>query len=51
MTVDFKAGKGAAYFNVFHQVAWVKPFLSVSSEGNHFKAALPSDGITPFVCI
>ena len=44
MTVDFKAGKGAAYFNVLPPGSTGEAIFVGSSEGNHFKAALPSDG-------
>ena len=44
MTVDFKAGKGAAYFNVLPPGSSGEAIFVGSSEGNHFKAALPSDG-------
>jgi hypothetical protein len=44
MTVDFKASKGAAYFNVLPPNSTGEAIFVGSSEGNHFKAALPSDG-------
>ena len=44
MTVDFKAGKGAAYFNVLPPGSTGEAIFVGSSEGDHFKAALPSDG-------
>ena len=44
MTVDFKASKGAAYFNVLPPGSTGEAIFVGSSEGNHFKAALPSDG-------
>ena len=44
MTVDFKAGKGAAYFNVLPPGSTGEAIFVGSSEGNHFKAALPADG-------
>ena len=44
MTVDFKAGKGAAYFNVLPPGSTGEAIFVGSSEGNHFKAALPGDG-------
>jgi hypothetical protein len=44
MTVDFKASKGAAYFNVLPPGSTGEAIFNGSSEGNHFKAALPSDG-------
>jgi len=44
MMVDFKAGKGAAYFNVLPPGSTGEAIFVGSSEGDHFKAALPSDG-------
>ena len=44
MTVDFKAGKGAAYFNVLPPGSTGEAIFVGSSEGDHFKAALPADG-------
>jgi len=44
MMVDFKAGKGAAYFNVLTPGSTGEAIFVGSSEGDHFKAALPSDG-------
>jgi hypothetical protein len=44
MTVDFKASKGAAYFNVLPPGSTGEAIFVGSSEGNHFKATLPSDG-------
>jgi hypothetical protein len=44
LTVDFKASKGAAYFNVIPPGSTGEAIFVGSSEGNHFKAALPSDG-------
>ncbi len=44
MTVDFKAGKGAAYFNVLPPGSTGEAIFVGSSEGDHYKAALPSDG-------
>jgi hypothetical protein len=44
MTIDFKASKGAAYFNVLPPDSTGDAIFVGSSEGNHFKAALPSDG-------
>ena len=44
MTVDFKAGKGAAYFNVLPPGSTGEAIFVGSSEGNHFKGELPSDG-------
>jgi hypothetical protein len=45
MTIDFKASKGAAYFNVLPPNSTGEAIFVGSSEGNHFKAALPSDGV------
>ena len=44
MTVDFKAGKSAAYFNVLPPGSTGEAIFVGSSEGNHFKASLPADG-------
>ena len=44
LTVDFKASKAAAYFNVLPPGSTGDAIFVGSSEGNHFKAALPSDG-------
>ena len=44
MTVDFKAGKGAAYFNVLPPGSTGEAIFVGSSEGDHFKTALPADG-------
>ena len=44
LTVDFKASKAAAYFNVLPPGSKGDAIFVGSSEGNHFKAALPSDG-------
>lgn len=44
MTVDFKASKGAAYFNVLPPNSTGEAIFNGSSDGNHFKAVLPSDG-------
>ena len=44
LTVDFKASKAAAYFNVLPPDSKGDAIFIGSSEGNHFKAALPSDG-------
>jgi hypothetical protein len=44
MTVDFKASKGAAYFNVLPPGSTGEAIFIGSNEGNHFKAVLPSDG-------
>jgi hypothetical protein len=44
MTVDFKASKGAAYFNVLPPGSTGEAIFVGSNDGNHFKADLPSDG-------
>ncbi len=44
LTVDFKAGKGAAYFNVLPPGSTGDAIFVGSSAGNHFKGTLPSDG-------
>ena len=44
MTVDFKASKGAAYFNVLPPGSTGDAIFIGSSEGNRFQAVLPSDG-------
>jgi hypothetical protein len=44
LTVDFKAGKGAAYFNVLPPGSTGEAIFVGSSGGNHFKGTLPSDG-------
>ncbi len=44
LTVDFKAGKGAAYFNVLPPGSAGEAIFVGSSAGNHFKGTLPSDG-------
>ncbi|WP_262966554.1 hypothetical protein [Methylobacter psychrophilus] len=44
MTVDLKASKSAAYFNVLPPGSTGEAIFVGSSEGNHFKAALPGDG-------
>jgi hypothetical protein len=44
LTVDFKASKATAYFNVFALGSTGEAMFNGSSEGQHFKAALPSDG-------
>jgi hypothetical protein len=44
MTVDFKASKGAAYFNVLPPGSTGEAIFVGSNEGNHFKSVLPSDG-------
>jgi len=44
MTVDFKASKGAAYFNVLPPNSTGEAIFVGSNEGNHFKGELPADG-------
>ena len=44
MTVDFKASKTTAYFNVLAPGSTGEAMFNGSSEGQHFKAVLPSDG-------
>ena len=44
MTVDFKASKGAAYFNVLPPGSNGEAIFVGSSAGNHFKGELPDDG-------
>jgi len=44
LIVDFKGGKGTAYFNVLPPGSSGEAIFVGSSEGDHFKAALPSDG-------
>jgi hypothetical protein len=44
MTVDFKASKGAAYFNVLPPGSTGEAIFVGSNEGNNFKAVLPCDG-------
>lgn len=44
MTVDFKAGKGAAYFNILPPGSDTALFIG-SSSGNHFNEKLPADGV------
>jgi hypothetical protein len=46
LTVDFKASKGAAYFNVLPPGSTGEAIFVGSSDvdGKHFKGALPSDG-------
>ena len=41
MTVDFKASKGAAYFNVLPPGRTGEAIFIGSNEGNHFKTVLP----------
>jgi len=45
MIVDFKAGKGAAYFNVLPPGSTGEAIFNGSMDGNHFKGELPSDGV------
>lgn len=45
MTVDFKASKGSAYFNVLPPGSTGEAIFVGSREGNHFKGNLPSDGV------
>lgn len=51
MTVDFKASKGAAYFNVLPPGSTGEAIFIGSNEGNHFTGELPADVFIPFVCI
>ena len=44
MTVDFKASKSAAYFNVLPPGSSGEAIFVGSSAGNHFIGELPSDG-------
>lgn len=46
LTVDFKASKGAAFFNVLPPDTNAEALFvgSMDAVGNHFKGALPSDG-------
>lgn len=44
LTVDFKASKGAAYFNVLPPGSTGEALFVGSNEGDHFKAELPGDG-------
>ncbi|MEI6068773.1 MAG: hypothetical protein WCP96_15635 [Methylococcaceae bacterium] len=44
MTVDFKAGKGAAYFNILPPGSDTALFIG-SSSGTHFKGKLPANGV------
>jgi len=44
LIVDFKAGKGTAYFNILPPGSSGEAIFVGSSEGDHFKASLPSDG-------
>jgi len=45
LIVDFKAGKGAAYFNVLPPGSTGEAIFNGSMDGNHFKGELPSDGV------
>ena len=45
LIVDFKAGKGAAYFNVLPPGSTGEAIFNGSMDGNHFKGTLPSDGV------
>ncbi len=45
MTVDFKAGKGAAYFNVIAPGSSGEAlFVGMNEASNHFEGQLPADG-------
>ena len=44
MTVDFKADKAAAYFNILPPGSDAALFIG-SSSGNHFKGELPANGV------
>lgn len=44
MTVDMKASKGAAYFNVLPPGSTGEAMFVGSNDGNHFKGELPADG-------
>lgn len=44
LTVDFKGGKGANYFNVLPPGSSGEAIFVGSSEGDHFKGTLPKDG-------
>jgi len=44
MTVDFKASKGAAYFNILPPGSSGEALFVGSSAGYHFKGELPDDG-------
>jgi len=44
LIVDMKASKGAAFFNVLPPGSTGEAIFVGSSDGNHFKGALPSDG-------
>ena len=45
MTVDFKASKGAAYFNVLPPGRQGEAIFIGSSAGNHFQGRLEDDGV------
>lgn len=45
MIVDFKASKGAAYFNVLPPNSTGEAIFNGSMDGNHFKGELPGDGV------
>ena len=44
LTVDFKASKGAAYFNVLPPGSTGEAIFVGSNDGDHFTTTLPSDG-------
>jgi hypothetical protein len=44
LVVDFKASKGAAYFNVMLPTSTGEAFFVGSMSGNHYQGELPSDG-------
>lgn len=44
LIVDFKASKGAAYFNVLPPGSTGEAIFVGSNDGNHFQTTLPSDG-------
>ena len=48
MTVDFKAGKGAAYFNILPPGSDTALFIG-SSSGTHFKGKLTANGV--YTCL
>jgi hypothetical protein len=45
LMVDFKADKGAAFFNVLPPGSTGEAIFNGSMDGNHFKGTLPSDGV------
>jgi hypothetical protein len=45
LIVDFKAGKGAAFFNVLPPGSTGEAIFNGSMDGNHFKGKLPGDGV------